>query len=152
MKYSTYTQDLVRTFESASLASCKAQAVSIDSIHQNNQPKRNKKSKKKDKTLKKSYSITLAQANAAQDYERWTWNPVLREIVTRLKGQDQENRTQQKTSRIVQSGLTNKNPALGEADLEPSATRGTNRTEALVILVISKLASQTVRKQINLGN
>ena len=35
-----------------------------------------------------------------------------------------------KTGPIVQSGLTNKNPALREVDVEPSAKRGTNRTEA----------------------
>ena len=46
----------------------------------------------------------------------------------------EEERTQQKTSRIVQPGLTNENPALRKVDLEPSAKRGTARTEALVSL------------------
>ena len=54
--------------------------------------------------------------------------------MTRLTGSDQEERTQQKASRIVKPGLTNENPALREVDLEPSAKRGTNRTEALVSL------------------
>ena len=48
--------------------------------------------------------------------------------MTRLTGEDQEERTQQKTSRIAQSRLTNENPALREVDSEPSAKRGTNRT------------------------
>ena len=51
--------------------------------------------------------------------------------MTRLQGQDQEERTQPKTSHIVQPGLTKDNPALREVDLEHSAKRGTDRTKAL---------------------
>ena len=47
MKYSTYIWYLVGPLESESPASCKTPATSIDSIHQNNQPRRNKKSWKK---------------------------------------------------------------------------------------------------------
>ena len=52
--------------------------------------------------------------------------------MTRLTHQDQEERTHQKTSCIVQSGLTTENTALRELHLEPSAKRGTDRTEALL--------------------
>ena len=45
-----------------------------------------------------------------------------------------EEGTQQKTNCNVQPGLTNENAAPTEVDLEPSAKRGTNRTEALVSL------------------
>ena len=51
-----------------------------------------------------------------------------------LTGKDQEERTQQTTSCIVQVGLTNEKPALREVDLESSAKRGTDRTKALVSL------------------
>ena len=60
--------------------------------------------------------------------------PSPKKVVTRLTNYDQEERTPQKTSRIVQPGLTNENPALREVDLEPSAKRGTDRTKALVSL------------------
>ena len=36
----------------------------------------------------------------------------------------------------MQSELTNENPALREVDLEPTAERGTNRTEALMSLYL----------------
>ena len=42
MKYSTYTWDLVRAFESASPASCKRPATFIDSICPKNQPEKSK--------------------------------------------------------------------------------------------------------------
>ena len=42
MKYSTYTWDLVRAFESASPASCKTPATFIDSIRPNNLPEKSK--------------------------------------------------------------------------------------------------------------
>ena len=47
MIYLTYTWDLVQALESASPASCKAPATSIDSICPNNHPRRNKKSWKR---------------------------------------------------------------------------------------------------------
>ena len=47
--------------------------------------------------------------------------------MTRLTGSDQEERTQQKTSHIVQPGPRNDNPELRKVGLEPSAKRGTNR-------------------------
>ena len=56
----------------------------------------------------------------------------LREVVTRLTGLDQEERTKQKTSHILEAGLTNKNPGLRKVDLQLNAKRETNRTEALV--------------------
>ena len=47
MLYLTHIWDLVWALESASPASCKTPATSIDSIHRNNHLKRNKKSRKK---------------------------------------------------------------------------------------------------------
>ena len=59
----------------------------------------------------------------------------LREVVTRLTGLDQEERTKQKTSHILEAGLTNKNPGLRKVeDLQLSAKRETNRTKSLVSL------------------
>ena len=49
-------------------------------------------------------------------------------------GTNQEKRTQQKTSCIIQPGLTNENPEVREVNLEPSAKGGTDGTEALVSL------------------
>ena len=46
MKYSTYIWDLAGALELESPASCKTPATFIDSIHQNNQPRRNKNRKK----------------------------------------------------------------------------------------------------------
>ena len=40
----TYTWDLMWALEATSRASCKTPATSIDSIHPNNQPRRNRKS------------------------------------------------------------------------------------------------------------
>ena len=37
---------------------------------------------------------------------------------------------------MVQAGLTNKNPALREVDLKPSAEKGTCRTKAIVSLYL----------------
>ena len=52
----------------------------------------------------------------------------------RLRALDQEERTQQKISCIIQPGLTNEKPALREVDLEPGGKRETDRTKALVSL------------------
>ena len=49
----------------------------------------------------------------------------------RLTFKGEEEKTQQKTSRLVQPALTNEKPELREVDLEPSAKRG---TRALVSL------------------
>ena len=62
----------------------------------------------------------------------YTESRALREVVTRLTGLDQEERTQQKTSHILEAGLTNKKPRLRKVDLQLSAKRETNRTESLV--------------------
>ena len=56
------------------------------------------------------------------------------DVVRRLTSSDPKERTQQKTSHIIQPGVTNNNPALREVNLEPSAKIGTNRTEALASL------------------
>ena len=54
--------------------------------------------------------------------------------MTRSACWNKEERPQKKTIGIIQPGLTYKYPALREVDLEPSAKRGTDRTEALVSL------------------
>ena len=51
--------------------------------------------------------------------------------MTRLTGENQEERTQQKASHIIQPGLTNEHPTYRDEDLRPSAKRVTDRTEAL---------------------
>ena len=51
-----------------------------------------------------------------------------------------KKKTQQKTSHILQPGLTKQNLALREVHLEPTANWGTNRTEDLVSLWWSSLS------------
>ena len=78
--YSTHTWDLVQVLESASPASCKTPATSIDSIHRNNHPRRNKKSWR-DQTTSKLYCILLVYIHRFQAYEMYSWNPAVRELV-----------------------------------------------------------------------
>ena len=67
---STHTWDLVQALESASPASCKTPAKSIDSIRPNNHLRRNKKSEKRSNTQQiVSYCLGLR-----------TQNPGLREV------------------------------------------------------------------------
>ena len=130
MLYSTDTWDLVWALESASPASCKTPATSIDSIHPNNHPRRNKRFRKNTKLI--SYCLGLC-----------TQNPGLREVdlePSPKRGSDKINRLRpkrkkkQEISRIIQPGLTNENAALREVDFKPSAKRGTGRTKALLSL------------------
>ena len=65
--------------------------------------------------------------------------------MTRLTVSDQEERTQQKTSHIVEPGLANKNPALREVDLEPSAKRETGVVTPKDKTKSNTLANQKVR-------
>ena len=142
MIYSTYIWNLVQALESATPVSCKTPATSIDSICPNNDPRKNKK------FWKRIYSQQIAWFCLGLR----TQNPVLKEVdleptpkrrsnkINRLRprrnNKDQEETTQQKSSCIMQSELTNENPALREVDLEPTAERGTNRTEALMSLYL----------------
>ena len=48
--------------------------------------KKKQKILKKDLTPNKSNRIALAYIHRTQGQERWTWNPALREVVTRLTG------------------------------------------------------------------
>ena len=56
MLYSTHTWDLKQALDSASPASCKTPAISIDSISPNNHSRRNKKFLEKDQTPNMSTS------------------------------------------------------------------------------------------------
>ena len=93
-----------------------------------NPPKQTTRTKQKiiekDQTPNKSYRIVLAYAQS----------PAVREVATRLTGQDQEEKTQQKTSWIEQPGLKKRDPPLTYLDLEHSAKKGTNRNKALLNL------------------
>ena len=83
--YLTHTWDLVQALESASPASCKTPATSIDSICPNNHLRRNKKSRKKIKQEQVvSYCLGLC-----------TQNPGLREVdlePSPKRGSDKINR------------------------------------------------------------
>ena len=123
MLYSIHTWDLVQALVSASPASCKTPATSIDSICPNNHLRRNKNSWKKIKLPTNCIVLpwpTYTEPSPKRGSDK----------INRLRAR----RTQQQQSRIIQPGLTNRNPALGEVDLEPSAKRGTDRTKALVSL------------------
>ena len=75
----------VASLQSASLASCKTPATSIDSIRPNNQPRRNKNLEKRSNSQQiKSYCLDLS-----------TQNPGLREVGLELspkRGSDKINR------------------------------------------------------------
>ena len=68
---------------------------------------------KKDHAPNKLYNFVLAFVHRTQGYKehRQTWNPAVKEVVTRLPCYKKEGRTQQKTSRIVYPGPANENPA-----------------------------------------
>ena len=63
--YSTHTLDLMWALESASPAFCKTLATSVDCIHPNKHPKRNK-ILKKDQTPNKLYHIDLLYVRITQ--------------------------------------------------------------------------------------
>ena len=136
MLYSAQTFEyLVRALESASPASCKTPATSIDSICPNKHPRRNRKFWKKKKKKSNFQQIILYCLGLC------TENLGLREVdlePSLNRGSDKINRlrprkrTQHKMSGIVQPRLANENPALRQVDLEPSAKKGTDRTKAWV--------------------
>ena len=68
---------------------------------------------KKDHAPNKLYNFVLVFVHRTQGYKehRQTWNPAVKEVVTRLPCYKKEGRTQQKTSRIVYPGPANENPA-----------------------------------------
>ena len=119
--------------ESASPASCKTPATSIDSICPNNQPGKKTKNPEMRSNSQQIVSYCLGLR---------TQNPGLREVdlepspkrgSDKIKMLKQGRKTQKKASRIVQPGHI-WIPELREVDLEPSAKRGTSKTTALVSL------------------
>ena len=157
MIYSTYTWDLLPPLKSASPASCKTPASSIDSICPNNHTRGNQRSCKK----------TNSQQIISYCIDLHTQNPGLREVdfepstkwdsdqMNRLKSR-RKNTTENKSYHT--DWLTNNNPAFRRVELKPSARRSTDRTEFLVnepLLIVSKLASEIDHQenlmQIDLG-
>ena len=103
-KYLLNTWDLVLAPEWTLPALCKRPAKFIESSSPNNQPRRNKKSWKKFTTHTPQqivlYCLSLCTPNP--------WNPVLREVVTRLTYWDKEERTQQKISCVCNTAWNHK--------------------------------------------
>ena len=114
--------------ESASPASCKTPATSIDSIHPNNCPRSKKKKEKKKDQLSANHIILPSPATQNTGLKEVDLEPKPKGSSGKINRLRPRSKNATENSCIIQAGLGYKKPVLKEVNLEPSAKRGTERT------------------------
>ena len=120
--------------ESASPASCKTPATSIDSIHPNNCPRSKKKKEKKKDQLSANHIILPSPATQNTGLKEVDLEPKPKGSSDKINKLRPKSQNTTENSCIIQPGLTFEKTPLREVDLQPRAQRGTERIEALMSL------------------